>query len=252
MRNWKTGRRWCQLFATVIFLTLLGDAASAATFIDCDFNSPPSSESEGGRYTCSVGSMSLRFGSNLSGQVFDHVTTEGWRNTGAAKFYTHVAAQSFNNSYRQLDPSSFSSNTQQNLRYLIKLSTGVTAQLGGKWHLSDAAGGWRTWYSISDRGCGIGRYGPEVAFNNTSYVVHGGGEAGAGCGYQWCANPSTWWDRTLATCQVAQRNKFQYQNYENQWICIELERHSNGNYKVYVWTQDGAFSGLYYQLATEI
>jgi hypothetical protein len=38
---------------------------------------------------------------------------------------------------------------------------------------------------------------------------------------------------------------FFYSNYDNQWVAIELEMISSGVFRIYLWTQDGRYNGLY-------
>lgn len=237
------------LVLSLALVTLCPADVRATVFIDCGFDSPPTSESQGGRYSCETGAMTLNFASNLSGRVFRHSANEGWNGSGGAKFYTHETSD---NSYRQLFPSSFSTSTQQNQRYLIKLEPGAADELDGKWSLAEpGAGVWRTWHSLTRRGCGLGGYrAPEIAYNNTMFVLHGGGNEVPCDGYQWCANSDTFQDHRLTSCTVNEARIIDFAEHENEWISIEIERTSTGVYKLYIWTEDGDFNGLYYTIDT--
>jgi hypothetical protein len=234
----------------LIFILLLICSASALAeiYVDCSFDEPPTSESEGGRYGCDVNDATLFFASNLAGPVFSHVTDQGWQGGGAAKFYTHTSGT---NSYRQLNFGQYSSSVQQNLRYLLKFER--ANELGGKWHLSDALGGWRTWLSFVGRAGVLSSIQPEISYDNTIWLAHGATADSGFCsseGYQCCQHEDTWWDSGIISCNRGTESAIDLSDYENEWVCIEIERHSSGTYKVYVWTQDKAFTGLYYELDT--
>lgn len=226
--------------------------AEGTVHVYCDFNTPPSSEDQGGVYTCPVNTAQLFYGSNQVGPVFDHAPTEGWQGSGGAKFYTHLAAQSYGNSYRQLNFGSYSSPDQQNLRYLLKVENGGSEDFGGKWHLSDGSQGWRTWMGHGMHGGVLGGVHPEISYHNTVYMTHGDGATEGFCsseGYRCCQHPNTWTSE-VSSCTQVEPDLFYFTDYEDEWVCFELERHGTGEYKIYVWTQDGTQSGLYYWLDT--
>lgn len=236
----------------ILPVILLAFAASAygVDYIDCDFEDAPSSDAQGGVYTCDTGSMSLWFGSNQSGTVHEHTTTEGWGDSGAVKFWTMTSGT---DTYRQLVPSSVGTTTVQHNRYLVKYSAASIAYADGKWNLAEpTTGTWRTWLSHPVRACSVGGINaPEVAYNGTLSMMHGGGYEGPCEGYQWCANDSTWYDAgNLDSCTIHETTIFDWDDYADEWVAIEVGRTSAGVYRLYIWTEDGAFNGLYYTIDT--
>jgi len=240
------------IIVAILFSCLCVLPTFAETFIDCNFNSAPSSEDNGGTYTCDTGS--LNFGlSALSnpGGTAEHVTTGGWGNSGAAKFYSITNT----GGNRWLDPGVSTSTTRQNIRWLMKFTS--TGAIDGKW-IDFNGDSPRTWLSFAARSsdCGIGEVRPEPTYDGTSYAVHCGDATSNPCGsYKWCCDSSygvTWSGTPLSTCteESAAHGELDLADYVGEWVCVEMEKHNDGTQKTYVWTQDGAYDGLYMTTVT--
>jgi hypothetical protein len=236
--------------ATTTLVLLFACSARGTVYLDCGFDSPPSSEEQGGVYTCGNGSMTLFFGTNQSGPLHAHDPTGGWDGGGAVKFYSHTSGT---DTYRYLDPSTVPDTAEKHIRYLFKVSTGASDEIRGKWSISETNGdGWRTWHNFgAHEDCGLqGTIHPTLSYNGTWEILHGG-TIGDGCGsYQWCEDSDSWEDSAIESCTRGTTTQFNLPDWEDEWIVFEIVRTNAGVHSMYIWTEDGTFDGLYYSVDT--
>ena len=236
-------------FCCIVFFLLAVSNAHAVIYTDCQFESAPSSENSGGVYTCDTGSTTLYFASEMTGSIFDHTTNEGWNNSGAAKFYTHNGST---NSYRVMNGnvSSWTPATQ-NIRFLIKIeSTGV---LSGKWLYTGAGGVWPTYVAMTGSGAPCNQ--PSITMNYSwasNYVLHQGNLT-CPTFYEVCGASGTWGSLIEDCTEVVTDKRWNWADHTEEWVCIEQEKNfNNGTMAMYVWTQDGTWSGKVYEVDTTL
>lgn len=239
-----------KLLLGILFLLFTVVPSWGVVTIDCTFDSAPSSEDNGGVYTCSTGTGTFYF-SNLSGDVFDHVTgSECYGGTGGcAKFYRHITAQSYSNSYRQMDWSAYPTGNQLNVRWLMKVED--PNELGGKWLLTGQDYTWDTYLGMGRGGAPFDEYDITMCYDWTVCMWHGAGEDASSHGYEICDMPGTWGSSVQNCTETVTAQRFDFADYPGQWIAVEQEKNvSTGVMKVYIWTQNGDWDGLVFTLDT--
>ena len=90
----------------------------------------------------------------------------------------------------------------------------------------------------------FGRFQMAQSYRGTLYYIHGNNQPSSTCsssGYECCTQEASC---NLGT-GIAAAGPFQFDEYDNEWVAIELEMQSSGVFRIYIWTQDGAYNGLY-------
>lgn len=248
------------ILSLVLFLLAITVPAWGVVYLDCDFNSAPSSEVTGGVYTCTTGSADLQVqddGGPRGGCGMDHETTAGWQGSGGAKFCLPTSnPPQGGGSYRRIGDNSNvpSAASQMNIRYLMYIGPGGGELLNGKWHDNNSArgtSGVRQYlnYIAHASECSLQNSSPEISYNATVWVAHNGGSTSPCQGYKICEAPSTW-DAQISDCTVTNTTEFRLSDWEEEWVVYEWERDSNGVVTIYIWTEDGSYNGEYYSVDT--
>jgi hypothetical protein len=219
-------------------------ASWAQTIAEVDLDSPPTSESAGGRYTGRVGSITLDVRGGVPTNMFDHVTGAAcWGGSGGcAKFY---GSESGGGVYRGFTLGSYSGGPSRlNIRYLKKWNSNWIGNQRGLKSDFFTMGGNRFWAQQSGVAWGFGGFQMSQSHNGTLYRIHGNGQSQARCqseGYL-CVPYET--NASLGP-GVAAAGPFEYEDYVDQWVSLEFEVLSTGVFRIYIWTQDGRYNGLY-------
>ena len=238
-----------KLFYCIALLLCVVFNAYAVIYTDCHFESAPSSEDDGGIYTCDTGTARIYLDSEMTGSLFDHISTGGWNNTGAAKFYSHNGST---NSYRALqgnqDPWTAAT---QNIRFLIKIeSVGIVS---GKWLYTGAGGVWPTYVGFGGSGSPCTQPSITMNYNWASHYVLHNGNLTCPAFYENCKTPGTWGALIEDCTEVVTDDRFDWNDYVQEWVCIEQEKNFNtGVMAIYIWTQDGAWNGKLYEVDTTL
>ncbi|MGH8249498.1 MAG: hypothetical protein ACREVI_02175 [Steroidobacteraceae bacterium] len=222
----------------------VGRASPAlAQLIEVDLDTPPSSEGNGGVYHGSVGSIVIDARNGSPSNMFDHVSgSECWGGSGGcARFYGSVSG---GGAYRGFTPGNFSGGgTRKNLRYLQKWNSAWRGAENLKGNYLSMGGVFWTQEKAMNQALGIG-FQLALSHAGTLYYAHGNGQPEGVCnagGYSCCQHESN--------CSlgggVANAGPFYYGQYDNEWVAIELEMLSSGIFRIYVWTRDGRYHGLY-------
>lgn len=215
-----------------------------AQLIDVDFDSPPSSENNGGVYQGSRGSLVLDVRNGSPTNMFDHVTGgECWGGSGGcAKFYAGTTTGS--GKYRGFVPGNYSGgNTRLNLRYLMKWNSGYHNTEGFKGDYL-TMGGSPFWTQQKGLAAVFGDFQLTQSYRGTLYYIHGNGQSQSTCngeGYE-C---SEYEPQSNLGPGVESAGPFEYARFDNQWVCVELEMISSGVFRMYIWTRDGRYRGMY-------
>lgn len=235
--------------ARVVGLILFAIAAQSAPkeavaqLIDVNLDTAPSSEQSGGVYRGALGSIVIDARNGSPSNMFDHVTgAECWKGSGGcAKFYGSVSGGGV---YRGFTPGSYSGGaTRLNLRYLQKWNSAWRGASNLKGNYL-TMGGSPFWTQEKAPAGIFGRFQMAQSYRGTLYYIQGNNQSSSTCsssGYE-CCTPA-------ASCNlgpgVSTEGPFQFDEYDNQWVAIELEMQSSGIFRIYIWTQDGKYNGLY-------
>lgn len=209
-----------------------------------DFNQAPDGN---GVYSGSVGSAGIW---TTQGATHEYLPTEGWNNSGGARFTPPDGSGASIQGYAGLAPSLSENNMASvNLRFLVKWSAGfgVNCPTGGaKWTMLNRVSGAasdRTWIGVYHPPAEIGG-GLQLPLNhhNTIFGIHGDSASCTGGFCTWghsCAHCDPNWGR------ISGVGPFKVADYEEQWVAIEFEARNTGDMKIYIWTQDGVYNGDY-------
>jgi hypothetical protein len=214
-----------------------------AQMISVDLDTPPTSESNGGVYRGRVGSIAIEARNGTPSNMFDHVTgSECWGGSGGcARFYGSVSGGGV---YRGFSIGNVSGgDSRKNLRFLQKWNRSWRGAENLKGNYL-TMGGSPFWTQEKAPAADFGGFQMAQSYRGTVYYLHGNGQSSSRCaseGYQCCQHQSA--------CSlgpgVADAGPFEFDAYAEQWVAIELELHSSGIFRIYLWTQDGRYNGLY-------
>lgn len=227
----------------VAAVLLVGFATTGmAQMIDVNLDSPPTSESNGGVYRGRVGTIVLDVRNGTPSNMFDHVTgAECWGGAGGCgRFFGSTSGGGV---YRGFNLGGHTGGTtRKNLRYLQKWNSAWRGAQNLKGNYLAMGGPF--WTQEKSPASAFGRFQLAQSYAGTLYRIHGNGQSQATCqseGYQ-CAP----YDGNASLGPgVSEAGPFEFAQYDNQWVCIELEMISSGIFRIYLWTQDGKYNGLY-------
>jgi len=248
-------KKYLSLVSLLAILALCFSLTSEATvLIDVNFdnNSPFPNENTSSTYSGAGYVNSVRLALS-GGASMDHITTGGWNDTGAAKFFPPTVSDS----YCGLGAPTVRGNySKLNIRYLVnfgsQFAASITDQIKNGIILKSSNP--RCWFNIDT----ANNYGGDqftLGFWGTVAAVHGGDYT---CGVPPSAYhpnpggvPGTWpasysagcndeIDRCSNGCGI-----FYIADHLNEWICIEMEATSSGRVALYIWTSDRSYNGLY-------
>jgi len=231
----------------LLALLQVGTTSNAwAQMIDVNLDSPPTSESSGGVYSGRLGRIVLDVRNGTPSNMFDHVTgAECWGGAGGcAKFYGSTSGGGV---YRGLNPGPYSGGaTQLNLRFLQKWNAAWVSGQGAQNLKGNylTLGGSPFWTQEKSMAAIFGGFQMAQSYRGTLYRIHGNGQSCSSisnAGYEGigCTSASSFGE------SVSQAGPFMFGDYTGQWVAVELELRSNGTFKIYLWTQDRVYSGLY-------
>ena len=234
----------------IFFLLLfIPSAAFGLVLIDVDMDSAPSSEDNGGVYTGDVSTISLHV--TGGGNMFDHITGSScWGGSGGCGRFNMDVGQG--GVYRGFNPGSYSGGaTQLNFRYLARWNAywDGADNLKGNYITLGGSPFWTQEKGLADTfGAAF-----QMAFSHegTLYQIHGNGYSNPPCSDPYPANNNSGYHCCVpeSTCDlgpgVAAAGPFYFHDYDDEWVAFEIEMHSNGSSKLYIWTQDGVYDGLY-------
>jgi hypothetical protein len=235
-------RRWA--LSVLVFFALFGGVGSPAeaNLIEVDLDTPPTSEGNGGVYRGALGSIVLDVRNGSPTNMFDHVTgAECWGGAGGcARFFGSVSGGGV---YRGFNLGSYSGGTTRlNLRYLQKWNSSWRGASNLKGNYLNLGGPF--WTQEKAPAAAFGRFQLAQSYNGTLYRIHGNGQSRATCdsaGYECVPHAA---NASLGP-GVAAAGPFEYADYDNEWVCIEIEMLSSGVFRIYVWTEDGRYNGMY-------
>lgn len=229
-------------------VVLLSHPASATNLIVASLDSAPSSSANGGVYTGSVSTLVIHVQNGSPATMFEHITgAECYGGSGGcAKFYPSTTTTG---SYRGFTLGSFSGGaSQKNLNYVMKWNS--------TWRGADnlkgnylTLGGSPFWTQEKAPAAAFGGFQLGLSYNGTLYYLHGNGQSSGDCtsnGYECCPHEA---GCALGT-GVAAAGPFTFPDYDGEWVRIELEMISTGVFRIYLWTTDLVYNGLYMAATT--
>ena len=239
--NTQVVKRCVRAVASLV-VAFAATSSLAATLVEVDLDTPPSSEGNGGVYRGTVSSIVIDTRNGSPSNMFDHVNGDQcWGGTGGcARFYGSVSG---GGAYRGFTLGSFSGGTtRKNLRYLQKWNSAWRGAENLKGNYLSMGGVF--WTQEKAMNSALGPFQLALSHQGTLYYAHGNGQSSSICqsgGYDCCPHESS----CSLGAGMAQAGPFRYGDYDNQWVAIELELISSGVFRIYLWTQDGRYNGLY-------
>jgi hypothetical protein len=184
----------------------------------------------------------------------EYISDGGWGSGGAARFYgshTNIGG----GAYRGFNTPGYGTPDQLNIRYLQKWNaawggnpasntTGGANNLKGNMFEINSQRFWtqeKTMANVFTGGVTQASFQLAQSYEGTIYRVHGGSTPCNGEGSQetypqaGCDANSSKWGTT----------PFRYGARPDEWVCFEYELTRTGRFTIYIWTQDGDFSGEY-------